>query len=471
VTIPTRRPEFAPSGAADAASWEEIALSPSLAFRPASPRRRTGPLAALIGLLAWVTADPAQAVPSYSRQTGQECATCHVGAFGPQLTPYGVKFKIGGYTETNGEDTKIPLSGMAVGTFTHTQANQSPPPARFSTNDNAAVQELSAFVAGKLMDHVGAFAQVTYSGIDRKLVLDNVDLRITFDATLLDRNTTFGLSINNNPTIQDPFNTLPAWRYPFVTSDLAPSPAHAPLLDGGLEGRVIGATAYASMDNGLYAEAGGYGGLSRGFLQAVNVIDPTDPGSRLIGGAPYGRLAWFKDMRSQAVSLGIVAMSADLGVFGQRGRADHYRDIGADLAYQYLGDRTHVFTVATSFIHEMQQLDGSVRSGAAAHAAQTMEQFNVTGSYTFDKTYGLTAKYFNNWGSADKLLYAPTGKPDNSGLMFQADWSPFGKETSWGAPWANVRVGVQYTAYAKFDGTTRHASDNNTLMGFVWTAF
>jgi len=29
----------------------------------------------------------AHAVPSFAAQTGQPCTACHVGAFGPQLTP------------------------------------------------------------------------------------------------------------------------------------------------------------------------------------------------------------------------------------------------------------------------------------------------------------------------------------------------------------------------------------------------
>src|ERR1700722_10741772 len=47
-----------------------------------------------------VTAGPAEALPSYARQTGQPCATCHT-AF-PELTPYGRRFKIGGYTAGGG---------------------------------------------------------------------------------------------------------------------------------------------------------------------------------------------------------------------------------------------------------------------------------------------------------------------------------------------------------------------------------
>jgi hypothetical protein len=37
-----------------------------------------------------------QALPSYARQTGLGCGVCHTEF--PQLTPFGRRFKIGGYT-------------------------------------------------------------------------------------------------------------------------------------------------------------------------------------------------------------------------------------------------------------------------------------------------------------------------------------------------------------------------------------
>ncbi len=39
----------------------------------------------------------AQAIPSFARQTGSSCADCHVGSYGPSLTPYGMRFKLGGF--------------------------------------------------------------------------------------------------------------------------------------------------------------------------------------------------------------------------------------------------------------------------------------------------------------------------------------------------------------------------------------
>src|SRR5450631_3507615 len=54
----------------------------------------------------------ARAIPNFASQTGQPCTACHVGAFGPQLTPFGRAFKMGGYTQQGGEGVaaSIPLS-------------------------------------------------------------------------------------------------------------------------------------------------------------------------------------------------------------------------------------------------------------------------------------------------------------------------------------------------------------------------
>lgn len=43
---------------------------------------------------------PAQALPSFARQTGQPCGTCHTDF--PALTPYGRRFKLLGYTPGGG---------------------------------------------------------------------------------------------------------------------------------------------------------------------------------------------------------------------------------------------------------------------------------------------------------------------------------------------------------------------------------
>src|SRR5271169_4173854 len=59
------------------------------------------PLVLLAGFLVVGRAPPAQALPSFARQTGQPCGTCHTDFAG--LTPFGRRFKIGGYTAGGGK--------------------------------------------------------------------------------------------------------------------------------------------------------------------------------------------------------------------------------------------------------------------------------------------------------------------------------------------------------------------------------
>src|SRR6201987_5368356 len=81
---------------------------------------------------------PARALPSYARQTGQECAACHNGF--PELTPYGRLFKLNGYTFGGGQSDLPPVSMMVIGSYTHTEVAQPSGPApHYGPNDNFAV--------------------------------------------------------------------------------------------------------------------------------------------------------------------------------------------------------------------------------------------------------------------------------------------------------------------------------------------
>ena len=68
-------------------------------------------VAVLAGFLTIGFAPPAQALPSFARQTGQPCGTCHTDF--PALTPYGRRFKLLGYTAGGGEFRTTPFSSKA----------------------------------------------------------------------------------------------------------------------------------------------------------------------------------------------------------------------------------------------------------------------------------------------------------------------------------------------------------------------
>src|SRR5258708_29534915 len=71
----------------------------------------------------------ANAVPSFAEQTGQRCSACHVGGLGPQLTPFGRSFKLGGYTVRAGGNVTLPFARMIRASLFPTPKKQPSPPA------------------------------------------------------------------------------------------------------------------------------------------------------------------------------------------------------------------------------------------------------------------------------------------------------------------------------------------------------
>ncbi|MEP6908226.1 MAG: cytochrome C [Pseudoxanthomonas sp.] len=423
------------------------------------------------------------AIPAFARQTHQPCTACHIGGFGPQLTPFGRQFKLLGYTLTVGSDTKIPLSVMDVESFTHTSRAQTSPPANgFGTNNIIEQQQASLFVAGRIAPNLGVLAQVTYSQNGGLLGWDNMDLRYAHAAKLFGHPSIWGVSLNNNPTVTDVFNTAPAWQFPYLAPDLAPGAPAAPILMGGLGGQVVGLDAYTQINGALYLEAGAYRSLSPSFLRAVN----GDFNGRLSGITPYGRATYTWNVPSGNIEVGGFVLQASRGLVGSNARgyavaiagpADKFNDYGLDSSYQFLNGGDHIITVNALYLTEQQRLEGTYSSGGSSNLHNNLHAANLNASYWYKNTWGLTLGAFQNDGSKDLLLYGNNGSPNTNGHVMELNWNPFGQAKSWAQPYANVRLGLQYTWYTRFsglvdnvDGTGRTAADNNTLYAYIWLA-
>src|SRR5450759_2346790 len=113
-------------------------------------------LAAIAGLLLFASPG-AYAVPSYARQTGQQCVACHVSF--PELTPYGRYFKLTGYTI--GERQLFPVAMMAQGSYNSVAKNDDGTGtgglAINNRNNGVVFSAASLFVAGKANDYLGGF--------------------------------------------------------------------------------------------------------------------------------------------------------------------------------------------------------------------------------------------------------------------------------------------------------------------------
>lgn len=437
--------------------------------------------AAVVGAGVLVKPPAASAVPSFARQTGQPCATCHT-AF-PELTPFGRRFKLNGYTLGGGLtfDEAPPLAAMLVPTFTHTARNQDTPPLGDAhTNNNTIFQAASVFYGGQIYGNVGALAQVTYDRATNHTFLDNTDIRYADTTNLLGLDLIYGLSVNNNPSVQDVWNTTPAWGIPYIASTIAPqfSPPTT-TIEGALASKVVGTGVYTFWNDMLYLEASAYQNLSRQELEALG--EPGIADLSIDGAAPYWRAAIEMNYGEHSFEVGTFGLAVKLlpgrvPGFG----SDQIFDIGFDAQYQYIGD-PHIITAKITHINEQQHLNSSFLQGLSSNNYNTFESFKASLGYVYDHTYSLTATYFSVYGSADALLFGPTSlanSPDGQGLIFDAAYLPFSKGGPALWPWANARIGVSYTHYLKlfggvnnFDGAFHNASQNNTLFAYIWTAF
>jgi hypothetical protein len=451
---------------------------------------------ALLGLTAaghFLTFTDAQAVPSFARQTGFECVACHVSW--PELTTVGRQFKLGGYTlikpASSGErplvsfdresnPPLIPLAGFvqaSVSSTAHTHTGGTDA-SSFTRQDELALQRLSLLLAGRLLDHAGAFVQWSYDGLAHHSSIDNVDVRLAdrYKSDLLD--VAYGLSLNNSPTMSDIYNSTPVWGFPFASSAVAPTPAASALIQEGLAQQVAGLTLYGMWNRMLYTEIGGYRTASGAFSVLRAGIDRSQ--AAVLGGiAPYWRLAlqneW--DEGTQSAVLGTFGLTANKypDPTTATGLTDRFGDVGIDAQYQYVTD-AHRLSGQIAYIRERKNLNGTFAAGGSANPSNRLNSLSAKLTYYFLTRYGVSVGRQSIRGRADTGLYSTgeaingsaSGSPDSSATIVELNWLPL----------RNLRFTLQYTAYQKFngaridyDGFGRNASDNNTLFLQGWFPF
>jgi hypothetical protein len=453
----------------------------------------------LLSFAALSGTQSAHAVPSFARQTGLECTSCHVSW--PELTTVGRKFKLNGYTlmktfsgnrplvslSKDGPPPQIPLAAFVQMSVTHTQNTSGADPSNFPRNDGLALQQTSLFYAGRITDHFGAFVQLTDDGIAHHSGIDNTDLRYANRLTTQDIDLIYGLTVNNNPTVSDIYNTTPTWGYPFASSSVAVAPNAITLIDGGLAQQVVGLGGYLMFNKTVHAEVAAYRTANRALSVFRAGVDPSTAAA-LDGYAPYWRLGlqheWDEGQHSIMV-----------GTFGLRakkfpapdsedpsGPSDKFRDRGIDGQYQYVTDR-HRVGIQLNWVKETQNLDATFPAGGSSNPSVTLKTFKARLGYYYDTKYGINLGYFSTHGDRDDGLYNLTdpntgepvavigsvnGSPNTNGYIIEFNWLPE----------RDRRFMLQYTGYHKFngartnyDGLGRNASDNNTLYLLAWFLF
>jgi hypothetical protein len=417
----------------------------------------------------------ASAIPSYARQTGFPCKSCHMTP--PELTALGRAFKLNGYT-MSGKPTvtskgsgneaglnileSFPLSVLFDTAFTSLKTPQ-------SGTQNGSFQfpeDASLFLAGAWATHLGSFIQVTYDAQSDHFTWDNSDIRYANSTKVFGKDMTYGITLNNNPTVQDLWNSTPAWGYPWVGSNWAPSPMAAAIIDGTLGSDVAGVGGYTMLANHLYIEGTAYRSMHIGAAQPFSGAEAT---STIRGVAPYWRVAWQQNMKHNYLEVGTYGMYTKFTPGSIAGPLkDSYTDFAVDFQDDLTFPQLHgdILSLRGTYIRENSSLDatGFNNDSPIPHHLNTVK---LNAEYHFGDRVSATMGWFNIDGTTDPVVFAPgaisgssNGDPKNAGYIANVSWWPV----------QNIGLTFQYTGYTRFnggstnyDGLGRNATQNNTM--------
>ena len=433
-------------------------------------------LAVVFSLLFFSAVNPpkADALPSYARQTGLPCSGCHYTP--PELNPAGRRFKLTGYVD-RADETKVvkadgskkraaldllgtlPLSAWLEASFTSTKSS-------VPGTQNGSVelpQDVSLFLSGAWTSHVGSFMQVTYNTQSDHFSTDNTDIRYANSTKWGRKDFVFGLNLNNNPTVEDLWNSTPAWGFPFVADDWAPTPTAAPIITS-LAQDVAGFGGYMMWNNHLYADAALY---RSGHIGASQPTDGSGFGFNIRGVAPYWRVAWQQLTPKTQYEFGTYGMHMRSSPNTITGPEDDYTDFAFDVQIDRTVVRTDVLSWRATYIRENSNPVASAALGAASPGHHHLNTFLTNAEYHFGNKYSGTFGWFDTSGTIDPLLFTQaavsgSANGDPRGAGYIANFS------FW--PWQNLQLSAQYTGYTKFnggsnnyDGAGRNATGNNTI--------
>jgi hypothetical protein len=432
-----------------------------------------------VAFLATLNPSNVRAVPSFARQTGLPCSGCHTTP--PELNAAGRKFKLLGYVDKDKEKKGItseskgrhaaldlleslPLSVMFETSFT---ALKTPQPGTQNGNFEFP-QDVSVFLSGAWTTHVGSLAQITYDTQDDHFSIDNTDVRYANKRNVGGKELDYGVDLNNNPTLEDLWNDTPAWGFPWIASDSAPTPTAAPIIASGLGQDVAGLGGYAMWDNHLYVDGAIY------LSQHVGVSQP-NPGSvagsglayNIRGVAPYWRVAWNESTPTTQFEVGSFGMHMESTPGAVVGLKDGYTDYAFDFQYDRTVVRKDVFSLRGTYIRENSALNATYQAMGANQINHHLNTVLVNAEYHFGNRISTTIGGFDTGGTVDPYLFtqssvsgSATGDPRGAGYIANFSYWPM----------QNLQLAFQYTGYTRFnggatnyDGAGRNASGNNTV--------
>ena len=425
-----------------------------------------------IACFIWLLTPDAHAVPSFARQTGLPCSGCHYNP--PELNAAGRNFKLLGYVDKKKEGnitaepdkkhagldllSSLPLSAWFETSFTSTKAQQ---PGTQNGNFEFP-QDISLFLSGAWSTHVGSFLQITYDTQGDHFSMDNTDIRYARQRKLADKNWVYGLTLNNNPTIEDLWNSTPGWGFPFIASDVAPTPSAAPII-ASLGQDVAGIGAYTMWNDHLY-----FAGTLYRSAHITSVQPPDGVGFdfNIRGVAPYWRVAWQQNGLKNNFEVGAYGMHMKSSPQSVTGLEDGFTDWAADFQYDRMLGRD-VLSWRGTYIRENSSLLATLALAGADQVHHHLNVVNTNAEYHFGNRYSAALGWFETTGTADPLLFqqnaisgSANGDPRSAGYTLNFSFWPS----------QNLDLAFQYTGYTRFNGGAtnydaagRNANGNNTV--------
>jgi hypothetical protein len=222
-------------------------------------------------------------------------------------------------------------------------------------------------------------------------------------------------------------------------------------------------------DDTWFSEMAAYGGLNRDALRIAGMEALNGVYSRS-GAIPYGRLTVQREFQEGHHTVALGAYGLHLSVrptaisgFGD----DSYTDVAMDGTYRWIAhperDASETISAHVLVLHEDEDLIAS-HAVLGTNASDELSIFRGDLNYSWGAALTPGIQYFQITGTSDPVrLGTLDGSPDSNGWIAGLGYAPWSGS---GSPLSrlNVRLALQFIAYSEFDGSSRNASANNTVL-------
>lgn len=406
----------------------------------------------LVLITFFVLSHTASAVPSFARQTGLACDTCHT-VF-PHLTPFGRDFKLHGYTYDYSElikavreitkqeakeergipnlvVNKIPMVSVRIVSMFNEQVGGGNVPSGKTTagqgfvstpegySDESIVQVVKAsniFIAGEVAPVIGTFLEFTGPNDtgSETFGVGFLDLALVAPPmTIHGHDFTFGVRATDSVAADEPANTVGNFG---LTTTLMGMSTHATLFDPYQASIIIGGEAYAMLGGfshgGIYAALGIFHPTSSQTDTSYVTGNLTGEPSTFTDGNLTGAKSVDEYFRLSFWLPSYKNIYSEIGGFGYHGNenmgaspddtltnpnyGDNYYNFGIDTQTQWIADKHLVELFAVyQFQHDSQFFDQDLFTGSFGNGESVTRQgFGIEADYYYRRTYGAYIRYF-----------------------------------------------------------------------------